>query len=147
VTTTLEEKDAIRETIASYCFYFDGGEFDQWLELFTDDCVYDAGHMGMHRGKEGLRALVADVKKTLPPGGKPALKHCVSNEIVRVTGAEATAQSYVTVYFAKGANEIVPGLIGRYEDRLVKRGGRWLFQSRKIHFELTGDLSALQAGG
>jgi 3-phenylpropionate/cinnamic acid dioxygenase small subunit len=43
MASALEEKEAIHETVANYCFYFDGGEFDNWLSLFTDDCTYDAG--------------------------------------------------------------------------------------------------------
>ena len=51
MTAVLEEKDAIHETIAEYCFHFDGGEFDKWVDLFTDDGVFDAGPGGCKRGK------------------------------------------------------------------------------------------------
>ncbi len=43
MASVLEEKDAIHETIANYCYHFDGGEFDKWLDLFTEDGIFDAG--------------------------------------------------------------------------------------------------------
>ena len=43
MTNVLEEKDAIHETIANYCFHFDGAEFDKWVDLFAEDGTFDAG--------------------------------------------------------------------------------------------------------
>jgi hypothetical protein len=102
--------------------------------------------MGSYAGKDALRGLVSEVKKTLPPSGRPALKHCVMNEIIKVNGAEATAKSYVVAFFAKGENALVTGLVGRYEDQRVKRGDAWLFKRRQVSLDLVGDLSALQGG-
>jgi hypothetical protein len=144
MTSVLEEKDAIHETIASYCFHFDGGEFDKWVDLFAEDGTFDAGRMGAHSGKDALRAFVSSVKKTLPmANGMPALKHCVMNEIIKVNGEEATAQSYVVAIIAKGEGALVNGLAGRYEDQLVKHLDRWLFKTRKVHFDLMGDMGPL----
>jgi hypothetical protein len=35
--TQLEEKDAIREVLATYCFHLDAGRFDEMAALFTED--------------------------------------------------------------------------------------------------------------
>ncbi len=137
MTSVLEEKDAIHETLANYCFYFDGGEFERWVGLFTEDGTFDAGRLGVHRGKEALRAFL----KTIPlTNGLPMLKHCVMNEIIKVNGNEATAKSYIVVVRSKGEGVLVNGLAGRYEDHLVKEGDRWLFKTRKVHFDLMGDM-------
>ncbi|HXG20353.1 MAG TPA: nuclear transport factor 2 family protein [Methylomirabilota bacterium] len=137
MTSVLEEKDAIHETIANYCFYFDGAEFDKWVDLFTDDGVFDAGQRGVQKGKDALRAFVKNVRLT---NGSPMVKHCVMNEIIKVNGNEATAKSYIILVRAKGEGALVNGLAGRYEDQLVKQGDHWLFKNRKVHFDLMGDM-------
>jgi ketosteroid isomerase-like protein len=137
MTSVLEEKDAIHETIANYCFHFDSGEFDKWADLFTDDGVFDAGQRGVHKGKDALRAFLKNIPLT---GGLPMVKHCVMNEITKVSGGEATSKSYIVVIRSKGEGALVNGLAGRYEDQLVKQGDRWLFKTRKVHFDLMGDM-------
>jgi hypothetical protein len=137
MASVLEEKDAIHETIANYCFHFDGAEFDKWVELFADDGTFDAGQMGAHKGKEALRAFLKNVRLT---NGSPMMKHCVMNEIIKVNGNEATAKSYIVLVRSKGEGALVNGLAGRYEDQLVKQGDRWLFKTCKVHFDLMGDM-------
>jgi hypothetical protein len=73
MATVLEEKDAIHETIANYCFHFDGAEFDKWVDLFAEDGTFEAGPRGVHKGKEALRKFVKNVPLT---GGSPMMKHC-----------------------------------------------------------------------
>ncbi len=67
MASVLEEKDTIHETIAEYCFHFDGGEFDKWVDLFTDDGVFDAGRMGVQKGKDALRAFLKNIRLTKSP--------------------------------------------------------------------------------
>ena len=142
MASVLEEKDAIHETIANYCFHFDGGEFEQWVDLFTDDGKFDAGAAGIQEGKEALRAFVGALPGRLPmKDGAPMLKHCVMNEIIKVNGDEATAMSYIIVVRSKGESVLVNGLAGRYEDTLTKQNDRWLFKTRKVHFDLMGDMN------
>jgi len=138
MTSLLEEKDAIHETIAEYCFHFDGGEFDKWIDLFTDDGVFDAGRLGLQKGKDALRVFLKNIRLT---NGSPMVKHCVMNEVIKVNGNEATAKSYIVLVRAKGEGALVNGLAGRYEDQLVKQGDRWLFKNRKVHFDLMGDMA------
>ena len=61
------------------------------------------------------------------------------NEIIKVNGNEATAKSNLLHLRSKGEGVLVNGLAGRYEDQLVKQGNRWLFKTRKVHFDLVGD--------
>ncbi len=138
MASVLEEKDAIHETIAEYCFHFDGGEFDKWVDLFTDDGVFDAGRMGVQKGKDALRSFLKNIRLT---NGSPMMKHCVMNEIIKVKDNEATAKSYIVVVRSKGEGALVNGIAGRYEDQLVKQGDRWLFKNRKVHFDLMGDMA------
>jgi hypothetical protein len=129
--SAIEEKDAIRELMARYCFHFDGGEFDQWLELFTDDATFDLGARGRFSGREALRNFLKAIPLT---NGLPMMRHCVMNSIVRVEGDDAAARSYVVV--VHGGAQLGLTLAGRYEDRLAKVGGAWRFRERIVHFDL-----------
>jgi ketosteroid isomerase-like protein len=133
MVSVLEEKDAIRELMARYCFYFDNGEFAAWLDLFTPDGAFDLGKMGRFAGRESLQKFL----KSLPlTNGVPLMKHCVMNSIVAVNGDEATAQSYVVV--VRGGDSLALSVAGRYVDHLTKTADGWRFKERTVHFDLMG---------
>jgi hypothetical protein len=131
MASVLEEKDAIHELQARYCFHFDLGAFDDWIELFTPDGAFDVGPMGRFEGHPGLRDFLKHVPLT---EGLPLVKHCVMNSIVGVDGANATAQSYVVVISAGPPLGLT--LAGRYEERLLKTPHGWRFRERRVHFDL-----------
>lgn len=131
--SVLEEKDAIRELMAQYCFHFDNGEFDAWVELFTGDGTFDLGARGRFGGRDALRNFLKAIPLT---NGLPMMKHCVMNTIVSVDGERATARSYVVV--VRGGEQLGLSIAGRYEDQLAKVGGEWRFKDRKVHFDLMG---------
>lgn len=134
MSTVLEEKDAVRELLARYCFHFDNGEFERWLTLFTEDAVFDLGTRGRFQGRDALRNFLQIVPLT---NGLPMIRHCVLNVIVAVDGQRATAQSYVVV-LRGGGHELAVSIAGRYEDQLAKVGGEWRFAERKVLFDLMG---------
>jgi 3-phenylpropionate/cinnamic acid dioxygenase small subunit len=127
----LEEKDAIRELLAQYCFHFDNGEFEAWLDLFTSDGAFDLGTRGRFGGRENLQKFLQSLPLT---NGLPMMKHCVMNTIVSVNGDRATARSYVVV--VQGGEQLTVSIAGRYEDGLAKVGGAWRFTERKVYFDL-----------
>jgi len=127
----LEEKDAIRELMARYCFHFDNGEFDAWLDLFTADGAFDLGSRGRFGGRESLQKFLNSLPLT---NGVPLMKHCVMNSIVSVDGSRATAQSYVVV--VRGGDQLVVSVAGRYFDQLEKTDDGWRFSERKVYFDL-----------
>jgi hypothetical protein len=57
------------------------------------------------------------------------------NEITKVNGNEAVEPTGCSV------GDWHNGLAKRYEDQLVKQGDRWLFKTRKVHFDLMGDMT------
>ncbi|HVN87786.1 MAG TPA: nuclear transport factor 2 family protein [Candidatus Binatia bacterium] len=133
MATLLEEKDAIRELQARYCYYFDNAEFDRWLELWTPDGVFDLGTRGRVAGRDGLRKFLHSIPLT---NGSPMMRHCVMNPLIDITGDRAHAWCYVVVIH--GGSPLGLTMAGRYEDQVVKTDGRWLFQERKVSFDLMG---------
>jgi hypothetical protein len=129
--SVLEEKDAIRELMARYCFHFDNGEFDAWVQLFTEDGAFDLGERGRFTGHAALRNFLKAIPLT---NGLPMMRHCVMNSIVAVDGDRATAQCYVIVI--RDGEQLGLSIAGRYEDQLSRVSGTWRFKERTVHFDL-----------
>jgi len=57
----LEDIEAIKKLMASYCFYADDFKQDEWVSLFAEDARVDFGLMGTYDGKERITAFFRDV--------------------------------------------------------------------------------------
>jgi uncharacterized protein (TIGR02246 family) len=131
-----DDEDQVRRTLSRYCQYLDDGDFDRWIELFSDDAVlHFAG-----RSSEGRAAIRAFMETVQPPEGRG--KHITANSLVDVDGDGATARTdYLFVHPTAGG--LVPVATGRYHDELVRDGDRWRFRQRRITllgpFEESGD--------
>jgi hypothetical protein len=66
------------------------------------------------------------------------MKHLVLNEIVSVDGDTATSSCYLLVVRKAPDGTLVASTAGTYEDRLVRRNGRWYFAQRKVRRDLRG---------
>ena len=61
VMSLLEEKDAIREVLAEYCFRLDGGDYDGMAALFTEDGTWDTA-FGKGTGRAAIAQLARDIR-------------------------------------------------------------------------------------
>ena len=141
MASELEEKEAIRDLMAAYCFHVDNGEFDQFANLFTENGIFEAGPFGKLEGRSAIYDFIsAQVPR---PSEGPARKHCTLNHVIRIDGNQARADSYVVV-LRECPSGIMASLAGRYEDLLVKEGGQWRFRLRRVHFDISADLGLKQ---
>jgi hypothetical protein len=123
VPSLLEEKDAIRELMANYCFRCDTRDPEGLGALFTEDSIWDGGDWGIKRGPGELKEFLMQAT------GDFAMRHVCANEVIMVEGDTATAQCYFFVLkCGDGAPEIF--FTGFYDDRFIKRDGKWLFKER-----------------
>lgn len=124
----LEEKDAIREVMAEYCFRLDNDRFADMAALFTADGTWDTA-FGKGTGRAGVEALVRGMRGTAP---RPRAIHHVTNIAIKLEGATAKCFSnWVTVQNSEQGPKI--GSAGSYTDDMVKQDGRWMFRYRKIN--------------
>lgn len=130
--TILEEKDQIRELLARYCFYFDDAQFDRWVDLWTDDAVFDVDGKVMR----GRAALVQFTREVRLVDGKPPVKHCVMNSIVEVEGPAATAHCYLLTVMKRKDGSLATVTAGVYTDRLAKTEQGWRFSERRFRGDL-----------
>jgi ketosteroid isomerase-like protein len=134
---TDEERIAVEDVMARYVWTVDSLDADGYVAVFTEDAVIDSngsiikGHAEIRKVVTGLIQRRDENKaKGLPAGN---LYHVISN--VRITfpkPGEAVHYSYWQTVRRDKDGRMVVGGMGRSEDRLVKRNGRWLIQFRKL---------------
>jgi uncharacterized protein (TIGR02246 family) len=134
---TYEDRIAVEDVMARYVWAVDSLDADGYVAVFTEDAVIDSngslmrGHAEIRKVVTGMIQRRDDNKaKGLPAGN---LYHVVSS--VRVTfpkPGEAVHSSYWQTMRRDQDGRMVTGGMGRSEDRLVKRNGRWLIQFRKL---------------
>ena len=129
--SVLEEKDAIRELIARYSFHIDRSDFDAWADTFTEDGVFEVSGLMRFEGRSSIREFGNHIPKN--ERGQTGMMHYTMNQIIEVSGDTAKATCYLLL--VREGTPLQTDIAGRYEDELVKQGGRWLFKSRTAHFD------------
>jgi 3-phenylpropionate/cinnamic acid dioxygenase small subunit len=128
--TVVEDKDAIRELMAEYCFRLDDGRYDDMAALFTEDGAWDTAF-----GKAtGRAALARDIRAR---ADRPRAAHLVTNIVIALDGAHARVRSNWMVMRNSSEGPKV-GSGGAYADDIVQQNGIWLFRYRKIDRFIAG---------
>ena len=121
-----EDKMAIRELYGCYADASMRGDLEEWLACWAEDCRWDS-HVFNRSGKADLReqwnALWVNFDKVAFLGEVTAIE---------IDGPEAIGRS-ATQETIRLTNGGVYKLVGRYEDRLVRVNGKWLFSRRDYH--------------
>lgn len=123
----LNARECIRDTVARYNHAGDGGRYDDMIGCFTDAGVLAVIGGDEHCGYAELQAFFGGVGASAQPGFTH-LRHCVTNLLIEVESREAaTARSYFQVITDIGLDHW-----GRYRDRFVPVGDRWLLAHRSV---------------
>ena len=129
MTSVFEEKDAIREVLAEYCFRLDGARYDAMAELFAADGTWETA-FGAATGRPAIAALARDIR-VRAGDNRPRAVHLVTNIVIALEGDKAEIRSnWTTVQNSPEGPKIGSG--GAYADQMAKLDGRWLFRYRKI---------------
>ena len=132
-----EDRIAVEDVMARYVWSVDSLDADGYVAVFTEDAVIDSNG-SISKGHEQIRKIVADLIKRAndnKAAGKPAgnLHHVISNvRIVFPKPGEAIHYSYWQTVRKGDDGKMVAAAMGRSEDHLVKRSGKWLIQFRKL---------------
>jgi hypothetical protein len=125
-------REAIRDTVARYAHCGDSGRFDEMAQLFDEEGVLEIDGREANRGRPAILRFLGETRQTLGTAVPGAfIRHHVSNLVIDLEGAdEARAASYFFVVTHRG-----PDHWGRYRDRFVRRGERWLFAHRRVRLD------------
>jgi uncharacterized protein (TIGR02246 family) len=133
--TEIEDKDAIRELMAEYCFRLDEGRYDDMAALFTEDGTWDTA-FGKTSGRAAIAKLAADIRAQAG-ADRPRAAHLVTNIVIVLEGGRAEVRSnWMVMQNSPDGPKIGSG--GAYRDEIVRRDGRWLFHYRKIERFIAG---------
>jgi uncharacterized protein (TIGR02246 family) len=138
MTSTADEKDAIRELMARYCHALDACRFSEVASLFAEDGEWTTTY-GSACGRAQIESLLASVVPK--PGEGPQRKHYITNMIVTLASEDrASARSdYLVIRESQGG--LIPVMGGTYLDIFVKREGGWQFVRKKLVHNIEGDMA------
>ena len=124
----MSDKEEIRELLARYCFALDADRFEDMAALFTADGIWETA-FGTGTGRDGIVAQA----RSIATGPRPERVHLTTNIVIQLEmdGGTATARSNWALIQNSPAGPVI-GSGGGYTDRLVKLGGQWFFQHRRI---------------
>ena len=127
----IEARLAIQDLLARYLKWADSGRTEEFIGLFTEDCVYHLPDQ-VCRGRAAVAAFFEGTKRGFAEqhkGGR--IRHHTSSIVVEPLGpAEAKTSAY---FMAVGPHG--PDHWGTYRDRVVKVGNQWLFAERRVNVE------------
>ncbi|OCB22488.1 nuclear transport factor 2 family protein [Mycobacterium intracellulare] len=137
--TLLEDEKAVRELLSRYGYYADTCLDDQYIDLFTDDCVMDvsSGYSGdpykvlEWRGKESLREFLMARSARHGDGFRGNSLHMQGNNLaIQIDGVDAvaTGYSFILCHEDEVGVRLVSASINRWH--LDKIEGSWRVRTR-----------------
>ena len=109
---------AVRRVLDEYCLRLEANLFDEWLDLFTQDSVYEVYKLTL-RGREGIREVLSKAPHGTHIGG-PAR--------ITIIGDQAeTFQNYLFV--ATNADE---WNVGWYDRNLLRTADGWKIAHTRV---------------
>jgi 3-phenylpropionate/cinnamic acid dioxygenase small subunit len=134
-SNALEDKDAIRELLARYCFLLDGYRLREFAALFTSDGEWISRN-GNATGPEAIERLLNGMVPEPAPGKRR--KHFTTNIIIELTDDSATVISNFLVVRDSDAGPTV-AVAGTYDDIVVRTAEGWKFKSRRLSHDIAGE--------
>ena len=133
----LQSRAEIQELVSRYVTALDTLDADSYASVFTDDAEFDVAGT-VYRGRSEIRKIVTDLLEARSGDqadgvSTPQLYHVMSNTSIEIIDDdEARHTSYAQTVRANENGQFVVGFMGRYEDVVVRRDGRWQIASRKL---------------
>jgi len=125
----LVAREAIRDLVARYNANGDAGRFPQVLELFADDAVMEIAGDALYRGRDEILTIFTGTRDRVR--GEVDVGHLrhftATHQIDLIDPSRAEGRCYFSVVTAIGLDHW-----GRYIDRYVCEGDRWLFAARAV---------------
>jgi ketosteroid isomerase-like protein len=136
-----DDRAEIENLSNRYMIAVDVGDIDTVMKTWVDD-----GDLiwadGTEHGKAAIRKAMSGFSqsriKAIPKGATewPRSRHIILNHVIDVTGDTATTIAYwIEITNNTPQKDVQLVYLGHYEDQLVKRGGHWLFKTRKVYNE------------
>jgi hypothetical protein len=125
----LAAREGVRDTIAAYADAGDRLRLEDVAATFAPDGVLEVKGRAPAVGRDAIVAMLSDRSSRPRPSTEPFfIRHFITNvRFVSVTPDEIHSTAYFLVLTPDG-----PDHWGRYRDRLVRVGERWLLGHRLV---------------
>ena len=128
ITGLPQDREEIRELYARYAITVDNSRFDEWVDCFTPDGVFESPIYGTFAGHERLREFSQGYQQSWEGG---SVRHMMVNVSFDIDGDTATGCCNLIYFSVKnGQSEFVT--TGGYQDRLRKHAGEWRYTHRRV---------------
>jgi hypothetical protein len=153
----VEDRVEIEQLFMRYAAALNTGDADTYVSLFTPDATFELKRqvgeppfLGPFKGRDALRKQwfpddTADSASDREERQFGPMRHVTTNYEIDVEDDTAKVRAFFIEVVSNGAN-IPPGsrpptihAMGRYEDELVKQGGKWLFSKRTVVTDLNSN--------
>ena len=126
---SVDDRLMINDLFVRYTTALDAGDVETIVSCFTEDGALESPAVGVYSGRQGIREFAARFARFRAGGSQ--LRHFISNLVVDVDGDAARATCYLlTTITQNGRTELMPP--GRYDCRLTRVDGAWLFTHRLV---------------
>jgi len=134
-TGPLEDRILIREVMETYAHGVMTRDAELWGSTWAEDAFWALPEWPDLEGFDGKAAIVAGWVESMKVYGldnctKPMI-YAVMPGSIEVAGDEATAIAYTSEIFDDPATGQTMRVRGRYDDRLKKIDGRWVYTRRE----------------
>lgn len=129
-----ESRDAIRRLTFEYCHGFDKRDYDRFLAIWWEDCVWDIGPpFGRFVSHSGIHEAIHEV---LWPAWRESHHITSNNHIAFASVDQASSECDVHCVGTLNDDESCQIVGATYRDRLERRGGVWKILQRdvQIHY-------------
>lgn len=132
----LEARESIRALIYAYGRALDHRDFNAFASLFEPDEGTWVGGFGTATGRDAIFALMDERIGHAEEPVQPTSHHVFTNVEISVDGDTAAAST--KWIFVVPSPEGAPQwrFLGHYEDRFVRRDGRWYFLRREAFTDI-----------
>jgi hypothetical protein len=137
------EKEAIRDVTLRYCRGVDR------LDAALISSAYHPDAYDDHSGRIFTGETVGEGIVTWMREVTDATTHHITTQTIELDGDSAGCESYYLGMHLETRDGVQRRMqtVGRYVDRLEKRGGEWRISSRVVVLEAAGYVDALPRGG
>lgn len=125
----LEDREAIKELRAEYCYRIDNRDWDGFTALFTEDAHLDFGPIGSFDGHDAIREFAENIVGAR----QPFLSHMLHNPVIDIDGDSGTGRWYFEVPCTFDDGD-AGWIQGRYRDSYRRDAGGWSFSGVTARF-------------
>ena len=135
-------RDEIEDTLYQYAWGYDDDDIALLSSAFADGATLNHALDGSTlTGPAEIHAWMDEKRGVFRDAGEQP-RHMLANVVVtRESETEATARCYMTMVVTRSDGTVYVHHAGRYFDRFVRVGDRWLFSERLIRVDRDVDFA------